>query len=235
MNIIITGAGRGIGFETAKGIAAAGDHTIIAIARNSLQFKALKNACLHENIKAKIIPIEFDLNTIGDIEGELIRKIASSVDSIDVLINNAGLLINKPFKDTDTNDLFAQLTTNFIAPTLLIKGLLPYFAKNASIVNIVSMGSFQGSVKFAGLSGYSASKGALSIITECLAEELTDKSLHINALALGSVNTQMLSEAFPGYTAKTSASDMGRFIANFALEGSRLFNGKIIPVSIANP
>lgn len=235
MNIIITGAGRGIGFETAKGIAAAGDHTIIAIARNSLQFKALKNACLHENIKAKIVPIEFDLDVIDEIEVELIRKIASAVDCIDVLINNAGLLINKPFKDTDTNDLYSQLTTNFIAPTLLIKGLLPYFTKDASIVNIVSMGSFQGSAKFAGLSGYSASKGALSVMTECLAEELFDKGLHINALALGSVNTQMLSEAFPGYTGKASALDMGRFIANFALESSRLFNGKVLPVSLGNP
>lgn len=235
MNIIITGAGRGIGFETAKGIAAAGDHTIIAIARNPQQFKDLKNACLHENIKAKIMPVEFDLNAIEEIEGVLVRKIMSIVDSVDVLINNAGLLINKPFKETSINDLFAQLTTNYIAPTILIRGLLPYFSKGASIVNIVSMGSFQGSAKFAGLSGYSSSKGALSVMTECLAEELSGKNLHINALALGSANTQMLSEAFPGYTAKASATDMGHFIANFALEGSRLFNGKILPVSLGTP
>lgn len=103
------------------------------------------------------------------------------------------------------------------------------------IVNISSMGGFQGSVKFPGLSAYSASKGALAILTECLAEELKDKNIKVNCLALGSSQTEMFEAAFPGMQAGTLAFEMGRYVADFALNGSKYFNGKIIPVSNTTP
>ena len=97
------------------------------------------------------------------------------------------------------------------------------------------MGGFQGSTKFAGLSAYSSSKSALSGLTECLAEELKDRNIAVNCLALGAVQTEMLGKAFPGYKAPLSAAKMAEFICEFALTGQLFFNGKIIPVSSTTP
>jgi NAD(P)-dependent dehydrogenase (short-subunit alcohol dehydrogenase family) len=97
------------------------------------------------------------------------------------------------------------------------------------------MGGFQGSSKFPGLSAYSASKGALGTLTECLAVEFSGKGISVNALALGAVQTEMLSQAFPGYEAPISANKMADFITNFALNGHQFFNGKQIPVAFTTP
>jgi NAD(P)-dependent dehydrogenase (short-subunit alcohol dehydrogenase family) len=97
------------------------------------------------------------------------------------------------------------------------------------------MGGFQGSAKFPGLSFYSASKAALCCLTECLATELKDKSIKMNALALGSVQTEMLDKAFPGYKAPVKAEEIAEFITDFAINGHRYVNGKVLPVSLSTP
>ena len=113
--------------------------------------------------------------------------------------------------------------------------MFPVFNEESHIVNISSIGGVQGSSKFSGLSLYSASKGAISILTECLAEELKESKISVNALALGAVQTEMLAEAFPGYKAPLSATEMAKYIYDFALTGNKYYNGKILPVSISTP
>jgi NAD(P)-dependent dehydrogenase (short-subunit alcohol dehydrogenase family) len=103
------------------------------------------------------------------------------------------------------------------------------------IVNISSMGGFQGSSKYKGLSYYSASKSALACLTECLANEFSEYGISVNCLALGSVKTEMLDKAFPGYKAPVDAKEMAEFISDFALTGHKFFNGKILPVAVTNP
>lgn len=235
MNIVITGASKGIGFEIAKHIAAENDHTIVAIARSEENLKSLKNACLHENFKSKVIPIQFDLGVLNGIETLLVKQILSHISTVDILINNAGTLINKPFEDTSLEDIQETVSTNYLAPSLLIKALIPHFTSRAHIVNISSMGGFQGRSKYSGLSTYSSSKGAIAILTECLAEEYKASGIHFNCLALGSVNTEMFKTAFPNQTAALEPSEMGKFIADFALNHGKYFNGKIIPVSSTTP
>jgi len=85
------------------------------------------------------------------------------------------------------------------------------------------------------MSLYSASKGALAILTESLAEELKEQNIRVNALALGAVQTEMLEEAFPGYQAAVTAEEMADFITDFALKAHSYINGKIIPVSLSTP
>jgi NAD(P)-dependent dehydrogenase (short-subunit alcohol dehydrogenase family) len=97
------------------------------------------------------------------------------------------------------------------------------------------MGGFQGSAKFVGLSAYSASKAALHNFTECLAEELKEKKISVNCLALGSAQTEMLEKAFPGYESPVMAFEMGKYIADFALTGHKFFNGKVLPVAVTTP
>ena len=145
------------------------------------------------------------------------------------------MLINKPVKDLNPNDFGSIFKTNLKAPFFLIQSILPYFNKPAHIVNISSMGGFQGSAKFPGLSLYSASKGALAILSECLAEELKDNGISVNCLCLGAVQTEMFNAAFPGYNTPVKPESMAEFIANFSLNAHKFINGKIIPVSVTTP
>jgi NAD(P)-dependent dehydrogenase (short-subunit alcohol dehydrogenase family) len=145
--------------------------------------------------------------------------------------------VNNAFEKITSAELIGAYRTNVFAPYLLIQAVLPLLknSNNPHIINISSVGGIQGSVKFAGLSAYSSSKGALTILTECLAEELKEINIKVNCLALGAVNTEMLAQAFPGYKAPLSAAEMGNYITWFAENGHQYFNGKIIPVALSTP
>lgn len=234
MNIIVTGASRGIGYETVRHLSGDANHTIIAIARNRSGLLKLRQEVEDSGGLAAIHIFSFDLEN-GNFEDVLLPLILGKMDKIDVLINNAGFLINKPFEQMDTVDFDRIFSMNVKSIFFLTKVLLPFFSRDAHIVNIGSMGGVQGSVKFPGLSLYSASKGAVAVLTECLAEELKERGIRVNCLALGAAQTEMLTEAFPGYKAPLSPSEMARFIAEFSLQGQRWFNGKILPVSVSTP
>jgi NAD(P)-dependent dehydrogenase (short-subunit alcohol dehydrogenase family) len=68
-----------------------------------------------------------------------------------------------------------------------------------------------------------------------LAEEYKEEGISFNVLALGSVQTEMLAEAFPGYQAPISAGEMANYIYDFTLTGNKYFNGKVLQVSSTNP
>jgi NAD(P)-dependent dehydrogenase (short-subunit alcohol dehydrogenase family) len=97
------------------------------------------------------------------------------------------------------------------------------------------MGGIQGSLKFPGLAAYSSSKGAVITLSELLSEEYKEQGIAFNVLALGAVQTEMLEEAFPGYEAPISATEMASYIADFALTANKYYNGKVLQVSSTNP
>jgi NAD(P)-dependent dehydrogenase (short-subunit alcohol dehydrogenase family) len=234
MNIIITGTGRGIGYELTKLFAHEDKNKVFAISRNPENLKKLTIECHQISGNKNLYAFAFDLAGNG-YEKSLLPEILNVFTKIDILINNAGLLISKPFNKFTEKDFDQLFDVNVKSAFLLTRMLLPYFSSNSHIVNISSMGGFQGSAKFPGLSLYSASKGALAILTECLAEELKARSIMANCLALGAVQTEMLAEAFPGYTAPLNAREMAVFIKDFAEKGHLYFNGKILPVSLSTP
>lgn len=229
MNIILTGASRGIGYEVCKILTSQG-HKVIAISRSKEKLNKLQAECT----TGQLIPLPMDIQS-KNFEIDLITGISKHTDQVDILINNAGSLVNKEFMALTDDDFDGIFDVNVKGPFRLIRALLPFFTQNAHIVNIGSMGGYQGSVKFPGLSLYSASKGALAILTECLAEELKNTGIRVNCLALGAAQTEMLEEAFPGYIAPLNAREMAAFISDFALNGTQFFNGKIIPVSLSTP
>ncbi|MGE0076556.1 MAG: SDR family NAD(P)-dependent oxidoreductase [Bacteroidales bacterium] len=235
MNIVITGASRGIGFEIARLFAARENNNIFAIARSEQKLKDLKNACIKENIQAHLYPIVFDLEQTDKIESVLVPQIKQHVGKIDILINNAGLLVNKPFEHLGVDDINRMVNVNYIAAVNLTRSLLHSINRDGHVVNISSMGGFQGSQKFSGLSVYASSKAALASITECLAEEYNNTGISFNCLALGATDTEMLRQAFPGYNAPLNATEMAEFIVEFAVNGKKYFNGKILPVTTTNP
>jgi len=236
MNIIITGASRGIGRETAKIFAANKENLIIVISRNKDKLHNLKIECRDKGA-GKIIPLVFDLENIKKNEKKIYDFVIGHMKSVDILINNAGFLQKTLFSETSGDTAERTFNINFFAPAQLIKLLLPLMGKGkrSHVLNISSMGAVQGSAKFPGLAYYSASKAAIANLTECLAEEYKEHNTAFNCLALGSANTEMFNEAFPGYKAAVSAQEMAVLVSDFAVNGQKYFNGKIIPVSVNTP
>ncbi len=224
-HIIITGTSRGIGYELVKLFAKQG-HQVLALSRNDGPIKALKL----KNVTAFC----FDL---GDMEAyqKVEAFILEEWKHVDVLINNAGLVLNKPFEKTTISDFEEVYRTNVFGVAELTRVLIPYMAKNSHVVTISSMGGVQGSMKFPGLAAYSSSKAAVITLTELLAEEYKDSGIAFNVLALGAVQTEMLEEAFPGYKANLTPAEMADYIVDFSLKGQKFYNGKLLQVSNSTP
>lgn len=233
MNIIITGASSGIGFETALEFTLDSKNKVVCIARSADKLRKLLEIAKGINPDCTLLPVEFDL--VNDDYSALIPFLKERLGTIDILINNAGSLINKSFLTTTQADLAEMLESNVMSHFKMIQNTLPLMKSGSHIVNIGSMGGFQGSVKFPGLAAYSASKAALHTLTECLAFELAEQGIKVNCLALGSAQTEMLEKAFPGYESPVMAFEMGKYIADFARTGHKLFNGKILPVAVSTP
>ena len=221
--LLVTGASRGVGFEICKQAAAAG-HRVIALSRNIMSLKGIQN----------IHPFAVDLS-IDSAVVNFVEEIKTSFKCIDVLINNAGSLINKPFLEISSSEFEQVYKVNVFAVAILTRLLLPIINTNGHVLNITSMGGVQGRAKFPGLSAYSSSKGALVILTELLAEEFKESGPSFNALALGAVQTEMLEEAFPGFQAPLNAAQMADYIIHFALKGHQFYNGKVLPISSSTP
>ncbi len=223
-NIIITGTSRGIGFELALQFADAG-HQVLAISR-----KIPQKLMGHQNISCLSVDLskESDLILVDNF-------LSSSWKRTDIIIHNAGSLLLKPFAQTTQEDFENVYKVNVFGVANLTRIVLPYLQKGSHVVSISSMGGIQGSMKFAGLSAYSSSKGAVITLSELLAEEYAAQGIAFNVLALGAVNTEMLQEAFPGYEAPISAKEMADYIFNFALTGNKYHNGKVIQVSSSTP
>jgi len=222
--IVIVGASQGIGAALVAHFAALPNTEVIALSRNLAKMQAA-----YEQSNVKSFALDISQNVHEQIKAIDIKG------PIDILINNAGLLINKPFTELTHQDFTESYQVNVIGIMEATQAFLPLLAPNAHIVNISSMGGFQGSLKFAGLAAYSTSKAALCAFTELFAEEFKATGIHMNCLCLGAVQTEMLEAAFPGYVAPTSALQMAAFIADFALQSGSFFNGKILPVSSTNP
>lgn len=229
MNIIINGGTRGIGKEIAIILAAQGGNNILVTGRDEKSLKSLSARFMN------IHTLPLDLSVFEAHSELFIKTVSSHFKKVDILINVAGFLVAKEFTRTDFKEARLMMETNFFGPASVIKILKPHMAAGSHIVNITSMGGFQGSSKYMGLSYYSASKAALACLTECLATEFSESGIKVNCLALGSVQTEMFAEAFPGYKASVNAREMGEYIADFALKGHKFYNGKILPVAVSNP
>ncbi len=224
-NIIITGTSRGIGFELAQ-LFANKNHNVLAISRNIEPINKLKN----KNITALSVDIsnEKSLEKVTDF-------VTSTWKKVDILIHNAGSLVNKPFTELSSDDFLNVYKVNVFSVAELTKKMIPFLQKGSHVVTISSMGGIQGSLKFPGLAAYSSSKGAVITLSELLAEEYKEQQIAFNVLALGAVQTEMLEEAFPGYQAPTSAKEMANYIFDFSLTGNKYYNGKVLQVSSTNP
>jgi NAD(P)-dependent dehydrogenase (short-subunit alcohol dehydrogenase family) len=234
MNIVITGASKGVGFEVVKLLARHKQNQIVAISRNGKALKELVAECTRQYPDSKVIPYEFDVSQF-DFYPFIVQRIETFIHKCDVLINNAGKLVNKPFDQFEQADFDDIFNVNIKAPFFLTQAMLPIMTKGAHIVNIGSQGGITGSAKYPGLSAYTSSKGALAMLSELLAEEFSEREIRVNCLALGAVQTEMFAKAFPGARALQTPVQVAQFIADFAVSGHKYFNGKVLPVSVSVP
>jgi len=225
-NIVVIGSSRGIGKALVSILSK--NNNVLALSRNIDKLSSFSDT-------KNVIVSKFDVSSDSSKE-DLTDLIQNTFKSVDVLINNAGLLVNKSILDITKEDIDISYKTNVFGLIQSCQATIPFMEQNGGhIVNIGSMGGFQGSSKFPGLSVYSSSKAAVASFTECLAEELKDTQIKANCLALGAAQTEMLEEAFPGYEAPLSANEMAEFIADFSLNSSKWINGKVLPISVSTP
>ncbi|MCH9660240.1 MAG: SDR family oxidoreductase [Bacteroidetes bacterium] len=224
-NIIITGTSRGIGYELVALFTHAG-HNVLALSRNEIPVSGLGIS------NCTCFPC--DITDSKDVKkvGVFLKE---QWNHVDVLINNSGYLVNKPFSKLKMEDFQQSYEVNVFGAAALTQVVLPFMKKDGHVVNISSIGGVQGSLKFPGLAAYSSSKGAIITLTELLAEEYKETGPAFNVLALGAVQTEMLEEAFPGYKAPLSAEEMAQYIMDFSLNGNKYYNGKILEVSSSTP
>jgi NAD(P)-dependent dehydrogenase (short-subunit alcohol dehydrogenase family) len=230
MIILISGVSRGIGRSLVEHCCNSNEFSkVIGVTRNATALADLE--ALYENFKG----VPFDLQN-GDFS-ELSNLLNQEVDTIDFVVNNAGALVNKPFLEWQGEDFDKVYGVNIIGASKLLQVAIPLMGKSGEghVLNISSMGGVQGSAKFPGLSGYSSSKGALQVLTECLAEEFKDEGISFNCISLGAVQTEMLQEAFPGYQASVQPDDMARFIKHTLLSAHKIYNGKNLSASKSTP
>ncbi|MBK8949598.1 MAG: SDR family oxidoreductase [Flavobacteriales bacterium] len=230
--VVVTGASRGVGREAVRALAGTHGLNVLAVARDEGALRVLRQACSDGPGAVEVLALDLSGPAAVD---EVVHRVGQR--RVLGLLNNAGLLRKRTFGSWTAEDLGALFHVNAHVPLLLVQALADRLSGDppGHVVNIGSMGGVQGSAKFAGLVGYSASKMALAGITECLAEELRDRQVRCNCLALGAVDTDMLREAFPGYQAPVTAEAMGGEVARFLVDGHKFFNGKVLSMSLTTP
>ena len=219
--VIITGTSRGIGFELAQ-----------LFAKNNCQVLALsRNIEPLNNLKLKNIDtLSVDVCNQDDLQ-KVSKYLSENWKDVDILIHNAGFLINKPFENLTKDDFLNVYDVNVFGVAALTQICIPYLKQGSHVVTISSMGGIQGSLKFPGLAAYSSAKGAVITLSELLAEEYKAQKIAFNVLAIGAVQTEMLAEAFPYYQAPLKANEIADYIYNFAITANKFYNGKVLQVS----
>ena len=225
-NIFITGGNRGIG----KGLVEifCEDNKVFFSARDEHKAKSVIDSIGNENIDYIIMDVADKRNVLNGIE-----SLKEKTDSIDILINNAGILIpglkhKIDAVETDDESILKTFNINTVGVLRVCKAVLPIMQPLSRIINISSgMGQMEGMAT--GSIAYRLSKSALNALTIVLSQELSSKDIKVNAICPGWVQTDM-----GGYEATLTVKESVESIKKFALSddfpnGKFLRHGEILP------
>jgi 3-oxoacyl-[acyl-carrier protein] reductase len=228
-NLLITGAGKGLGLEIIRMAALDSGYRIFAVARDISNIESVE--CCQGT---EIVGISCDLGIEMQVR-DLVDRIKEYDGILDGMILNAGVFLRTPLESSSWTDLERLMRVNCYSCFSLSAGLSEKMSSGSHIILVSSMGGFQGSSKFAGNTGYCMSKGAMTTLGECLSSEYAGRNIAVNVVCPGAVRTSMLSQAFPEYEGGVSPKYMGTWLWAFYKEGRSLFNGRVIPISTQNP
>lgn len=225
--ILITGSNKGIGFEIVRQLSKSG-HTVVLTARNEAKGMLAVETLKKENLSVHFINLdvtqEASIISVAD-------KVKSQFGKLDVLINNAAILMKEDQNLTkDASSVFNQtILTNVHGPLTIVKHFLPLFAKNGRIIMTSSGGGSMTDPVGGWSPAYCVSKSALNAITRHLAYELSVKQIAVNAYCPGWVKTDMGGESAPRNVEQ--GADTAVWLATTELVNSGLFfrDRKVIP------
>ena len=235
--VIVTGGSRGIGAAISERFAKEEYNIVINFKSNEERAEKLKEK-LMDKYNVNVLLIKADVSNESDVK-DLIEKTISEFGSIDVLVNNAGISIDKPFLDKTKEDFSKVLETNLIGPFLTSKYAYNYLinSKDSTVVNISS--NFGINTVYPESMDYDASKSGLISLTKSLSKVFSPE-VRVNAVAPGWVNTEMNSDLDKDFTKEEEDKILlGRFanpeeIANvvyfLASKESSYINGEVIVV-----
>jgi NAD(P)-dependent dehydrogenase (short-subunit alcohol dehydrogenase family) len=216
--VVITGANRGIGLAMAKQYAAQGDEVYAVCRKSSKALDALD------------INILTDID-VADKKSIIALKLAMSGIAIDIVINNAGILIEDELHGLKSDPIRQQFDVNAIAPLMVSEALLDNLHKGSKIVMITSrMGSIADNTS-GGYYGYRMSKAALNAGAMSLAHDVKKLDIAVGIFHPGFVQTDMVNH-HGDISAKDAAAKLIGLTDNLTLEESGVFkhsNGEILP------
>ena len=184
---IITGSSQGIGLETATTLHAAGANVVI----NYFADGEGKNKALADAVVAELG--DRSMAAAADVRkpDELAAMVAGAVEkfgSLDIVVNNAGILRDKSFKKMSNEDWQAVIDTNLTGVFNSCKAAIESLSENGTIVNVSSLSAVTG---FFGQANYATAKAGVMTFTKVLSKELARKNIRVNAIAPGVVDTEM--------------------------------------------
>jgi len=182
---IITGSSRGIGRVVAEQLADLGANVVINYSSNRQKADEVVEGILKKGGKA--VALHADLSKLSDVK-ELFTKTIETFGKVDILINNAGLMITKPLSDVTEDDFDKQFAVNVKGTFFACQQALKHMENNGRIVNFSTSVAGQ---MFPTYSVYAGTKGAVEQFTRQLAKEFGSKQITINAVAPGPVNTEL--------------------------------------------
>jgi NAD(P)-dependent dehydrogenase (short-subunit alcohol dehydrogenase family) len=195
--VFITGANRGIGRALTEAALERGASTVFAGAREPSALEELRGR--HGD---RLVPVRLDITDAAQVAAA-----AQRVDSLDLLINNAGLLGSAGLLDGDLDAITRDMTTNYFGTLAVTRALLPAIEQRrgaiANVLTVVALASMPG------LGGYSASKAAALSLTQAMRGELGKRGVRVHAVFPGPVDTDM---ARAITLPKTSPADVAKAI-----------------------
>ena len=183
---IVTGSGRGIGKSTVLELAKEGAKVVVS----DIDIKECQNVCDEiKKIGSDAIAVKCDISKKSDVDA-MIKKTMQKFQKIDILINNAGVVLMKPFVEMTEKDWDFVLDINLKGVFLCTNAVVKQMIKQKS-GKIISVASIAGEVGFMNTSAYCASKAGIINLTRELALELSPHNINVNAIAPGVIATKM--------------------------------------------
>lgn len=233
---VVTGAGRGIGKETAK-ILFQGGARVALVSRTGQELRsAIKDFVSSKNgrgDKANLLAIEADISKEKSVKS-LFERVKSEWGSVTILVNNAGWIKPTPLLEMTPAIFDQHFAINTRGTFLCTHSAFEQMSRSGqggTIVNVISLAGIRGTEKFVGFSAYTGAKSAVTGLTEAWALEGKSFGIRVNAVAPGATDTKMLKQAAPGLKTKTKPEDIAKMIAFFcdASESGKI-TGSILEV-----